>query len=308
MATRPPLHSQATCGNARSQALFLQTIPGRPAHEPAEPAREADERRPLEGLAGAPGPGPTSLDSLLPHNCNKPPERCGRWSLLKVRDDGDGFYYVPLGCGRWNCPRCGPYKAGKLRRGIARAAEEHGLTRFLTLTLDTSGIPDDALVDGGIAYIRDAWRKLRVSLARRAAELGESRCIVFIAFLELQARGVAHLHVLVDRYIPHAWIRDAWVAVGGGRIVDVRHVDLHRVSRYLARYVTQEKLGGLPPGVRRYSTARGIALVRRVASTWSVVRMSLGRIAERVSVLRWPMVGCSADIFGLSALVVARAP
>ena len=53
----------------------------------------------------------------------------------------------------------------------------------------------------GILYLRECWRKMRVSLQRK---LGKS--LTFISVVELHASGVPHLHVLVGSYIPRAWL------------------------------------------------------------------------------------------------------
>ena len=164
---------------------------------------------------------------------------------------------------------------------------------MLTLTLDSKGLSDNDLKDGGIAYIRDAWRKLRVYLTRKYG-----KGIEFIAVVELQKRKVAHLHILVDRFLPHDWVRDAWIAVGGGRIVDIRWVDIHRVSSYLAKYVSKDFMQGLPGRVRRYSVSRGIKLWSRVKSGWSVVSEPLWIIRDkavaegkRISEVSWDDAG-----------------
>lgn len=73
---------------------------------------------------------------------------------------------------------------------------------------------------------------MRVVLARR---FGAS--VNFIVVLEFQKSGLAHLHVLLGVYIPQAWLSEAWQSIGGGRIVDIRFVDVHRVAGYLACYL-----------------------------------------------------------------------
>jgi hypothetical protein len=176
-------------------------------------------------------------------------------TVRSQRDTHGQVTYLAAGCKAWSCNHCGPKKADKLRKAIGRVAEEKKLTRMLTLTLDTKRLNETELRDGGIGYIRKSWGKLRVYLQRKYGQ-----GIDFIAVVEMQKRGVAHLHILVDRFLPHDWVRDAWVAVGGGRIVDVRWVDIHRVSSYLAKYVSKEFAQGLPKGVRRYSVSRGIKL------------------------------------------------
>ncbi len=69
-----------------------------------------------------------------------------------------------------------------------------------------------------------------------------------------------HLHILVDRYIEQAWVKSAWSTLGGGEHVDIRLVDLHRVSRYLSKYLTKDLLLDAPARARRVTVSRGIVL------------------------------------------------
>src|SRR5207253_3520045 len=135
------------------------------------------------------------------------------------------FYRVNCKC--WNCSFCGPRKAKRYKRAIRIAAESHKLTRFVSLTLDPYKINGDP-----VAYLRSTFNKFRTYLKRR---YGQS--ITYIAVLEFQKNGNPHLHLVIDRYVPQKWISESWDSLGGGRIVDIRHVDLHRVSRYLSKYL-----------------------------------------------------------------------
>lgn len=178
------------------------------------------------------------------------------------------WHYARLGCKRWTCPRCGPKKAKRLRKAIIVKATELGLRRFLTLTLN----PATCTPEESIVYIRKCWHKFRTSLKRRYG-----RSITFIAVLELQKSGYAHLHILVDRYMEQRWISEAWQAVGGGRIVDIRLVDIHRIGAYLSKYLTKELLTvALRRRQRRYTTSRNILLfVKSPSGTWAMLRISL---------------------------------
>ncbi len=113
---------------------------------------------------------------------------------------------------------------------------------------------------------------MRVSLKRK---LGSSPS--FIAILELQKSGYAHLHVLVSCYIPQQWISSAWQGVGGGRIVDIRHVDVHRIVPYLAKYLTKELLlTEVSRKARRFTTSRDIRLFEKTTTgTWTLVKYPL---------------------------------
>jgi hypothetical protein len=171
------------------------------------------------------------------------------------------------------------------------AGERH-LTRLATLTLDPSKI---ASGESSIEYIRETWRKMRVSLRRF---LGKP--IEFIAVLELQRSGMAHLHVLVGSYLPQEWLSKAWQGVGGGRVVDIRCVDVHRISAYLSKYLTSRCMTELPAGTRRFSCSRGIVLWARKAdrSGWWLCALpieELRALARNVTDERWEPEVCGLD-------------
>lgn len=182
----------------------------------------------------------------------------------RVAGAGKELYaYAATYCKTWKCEECGPKKAARIRRFIAAAAREHGLNRFLTLTLDPKRVEPG--VDH-VAYLRDTWRKFRVYLKRR-----HGQTVTFIAVMEAHKSGVPHLHVLVDRYIHQKWISNAWSALGGGRIVHIERVkNLGGMGRYLGKYLTKEMLLSARHGVRRYTTSRNIHLgPKRGSGGWT---------------------------------------
>lgn len=223
--------------------------------------------------AGASGGGagaepPPFLDPLR-NNCKRPVGRganCGRWTLMR-QAPGEPLRFVRLDCKTWACAYCGPKKARRAKRAIRDAALRHNLRRFLTLTLDPAKIQGEP-----VRYLRGTFAKVRVYLHKRFG-----RAISYIAILEFQQNGTPHLHVLVDRYIPQPWIASAWQAVGGGRMVDIRYVDLHRVSCYLAKYLTKDLLMSAPPRSRRVTASQSICLYGKRApdGTWRLLRASI---------------------------------
>jgi hypothetical protein len=58
--------------------------------------------------------------------------------------------------------------------------------------------------------------------------------------------------------------------VGGGRIVDIRLVDMHRISRYLSKYLTKELLLSAPKRSRRVTVSRGYAILCQSRATGTV--------------------------------------
>lgn len=204
----------------------------------------------------------SSLD-YIEHNRN----RCGCWTLRgQLKEQGrDYIRYARLGCKRWTCLRCGVRKAKRLRRAIIGTAIEKNLKRFLTLTLD----PKTCTPEESTTYIRQCWNKFRTYLKRK-----HGISVSFITILEFQKNGYAHLHILVDRYIEQSWIKSAWQGVGGGRIVFITQVDLHRIAGYLSKYLTKDLLtNGFKPHQRRYTTSRDIILfVKNSNGIWKLIK------------------------------------
>jgi hypothetical protein len=153
-----------------------------------------------------------------------------------------------------------------VKRAIRRLAEELKLQRFVTLTLDPASIRGNP-----VKYLSGCFADLRVYLRRQHGVAPK-----YIRVLEFQKNGNPHLHILVDRFIPQSWLKAAWTAVGGGRFVDVRFVDIHRVSRYLSKYLTKELLISAPSRSRRVTTAQGMHLFEKKTSDY---RWRLRRVA-----------------------------
>jgi hypothetical protein len=191
---------------------------------------------------------------------------CGSRTFRGLLDDGSEKA-IRGDCKTWVCEYCGPRKAWRYKQAIRAIAERHSLTRFLTLTLDPSKIEGDP-----VRYLRRVFNKFRVSLLRK---FGCS--VTYIAILEFHKSGIPHLHVLINRFILQRWISESWSALGGGEIVDIRFVDVHRISHYLAKYLTKELLMSAPLRSRRVTTSRSIHLLEKKASEtkWVMDRRSI---------------------------------
>ncbi len=198
---------------------------------------------------------------------------CGLGTLVGPLAESQAFGYKRHLCNAYKCPRCRGRKLRHVRGQIAHVATQRKLTRFVTLTLDPARIPSGT---PSHEYLRECWRKMRVYLSRHAG-----RSIEFIAVVELHKSGIAHLHVLVGLYLPQAWLSQAWQSVGGGRIVDIRFVDVQRIAGYLAKYLTKDSLKGLPPGTRLFSCSRGIVLwPKKKSSGWWLSLRSIDELRD----------------------------
>jgi hypothetical protein len=195
-------------------------------------------------------------------------KHCGIWTVWGTTPDGLRQMFHRVNCKCWSCSYCGPRKARRYKYLIQHIAEREGLTRFITLTLDPSLIEGDA-----VRYLRRVFNKFRLYLRRRYGAP-----VKYIAVLEFQKSGIPHLHLLVDQFIHWRWIRSAWSALGGGTFVDIRYVDVHRISRYLSKYLTKELLQSAPARSRRVTTSRTIRLIEKKEDQqgiWNLLKISI---------------------------------
>jgi hypothetical protein len=181
---------------------------------------------------------------------------------------GDGPQkFHRLNCKTWGCPYCGPRKAKRYKYLIGQLAEREQLTRFLTLTLDPAQIQGDS-----VRYLRGVFNKFRLYLRRQYG-----KPVKYIAVLEFHKSGIAHLHLVVDRYIPWEWIKQSWSALGGGNVVFIKYVDAHRISRYLSKYLTKDLLLSAPKRSRRVTTSRSLHLIEKkdADGSWTLFKQSI---------------------------------
>jgi hypothetical protein len=199
---------------------------------------------------------------------------CGVWTVTGYTSDRQRIRFHRVNCKTWGCPFCGPRKAKRYKWAIRHVAEKHQLNKLLTLTLDPQKIEGEP-----VAYLRSVFNKFRTYLKRRYGVSPK-----YIAVLEFQKNGNPHLHLLIDRFIPQQWVSEAWSALGGGRIVDIRYVDLHRISRYLSKYLTKELLLSAPKGARRVTTSRSIHLIEKKEpeTPWVLLRTPISELHRRL--------------------------
>jgi hypothetical protein len=203
---------------------------------------------------------------------------CGNFSVVgPLKGKLGKFGFMCLFCGSYRCNRCRNPKLKKVRSAIARIASEKKLNKMATLTLDRKLIPRGVRTD---RYLRECWRKMRVSLSRK---FGES--VDYVGVLEFTQKGVAHLHLLLGRFIKQDWLSDAWSAVGGGVVVDIRLVDIHRVTAYLSIYLVGDKvkhtLTLLAVRARIFTTSRSIRLwPKKEKGCWWLRRVGLGELYD----------------------------
>jgi len=237
--------------------------------------------REFEGgaLISAEGAVPSLLDSITNNRHTERPDPyarpagrgkyCGRLTIKGIDPKTSRTVYRRINCGSWTCSYCGPRRANRARHAIRNVAEELNLRYFLTLTLDSSKLE---VGEDAVKHMRIVFNKFREYLRRKYGVPPQ-----FICVLEFTQAGRPHLHVLLDRYIPHAWIKKTWDRLGGGHIVFIEQVTVRHVARYLSKYLTKELLLSAPKGTRRITTARTIKLFPKFDSgiSWELIRESI---------------------------------
>lgn len=232
---------------ARTLRTFGLTTPRPPAPQGAA-ARPSLEGSTQEQYAGL------SLQSALKRRSLGNP-KCQRGVVRGVSSDGGHVIIVPVLCGKWDCPYCGPRRLRLVRRGIKSECLRLGLDKMMTLTLPSRYSGD------GFSQLYAAWTLFCKRYRRRFSKSQ----FHFIACVELQpGRKAPHLHVIIRDFIPQRWLSACWASCGGGRIVDIRRRDASHMAEYITDYVTKSFLGDYyPPGLRRFRTSRSVHLFVR---------------------------------------------
>ena len=194
------------------------------------------------------------------------PPVCRRAGIIRgTFSDGSKHIFIRQSCRR--CDWCSERRRKKWLKRIARTAEVHQLTRLLTLTLDPAKLPDPTDIVAISRHLRRTWANFRTYLSR---EYGAS--LRFITVAEAGRRTThLHLHVLLGQFVRQDWISDVWSRLGGGRVVHIRYVDVHNVSRYLAKYVTKDSFPrSLLRRVRQFTASLKTWVdVKKVHTDWS---------------------------------------
>ena len=219
-------------------------------------------------------PNSPFLDQLeINRNTSGRRKHCGRFTVRGQDVKTARTVFCRINCKCWNCSYCAPKKAKRYKRAIREVAERQRLCRFVTLTLDPSKIEGDP-----VRYLNAVFAKLRTYLKRRFRIAP-----TYIRVLEFQKSGNPHFHLLIDRYVEWVWLRDAWETVGGGSFVNIKYVDVHRVSRYLSKYLTKELLLSAPLRSRRVTTSRSIHLFEKqpCETEWQFLRTPILCLYDR---------------------------
>lgn len=173
---------------------------------------------------------------------------------------------MPKGCGKWDCPYCGPRKKKKLLDRVATYFAGHpGECRHLTLTL--SDKYDDE-------QITKAWNRLKASLRKYNIILS------YVWIKEFTIKGRRHMHLLIDQFIPKTLLSRLWYLATNETsfVVQINRRPIYNAAGYISKYVTKDVQNEtrFKHKERRYGFSRTMCLPKKVKTGEWAFEMDYG--------------------------------
>jgi len=132
-------------------------------------------------------------------------------------------------CNSYFCETCALRKKRKLQKRLKRL-KINGRLRFLTLTLSTVDFTPEQALNNISSFFNDFCHRLR----------DRGYKFQFFKIIELSKKDQAHLHVLINCFIPRITVLMLWKSITGSYIVDIRAVNSHeKAVEYLTKYMTK---------------------------------------------------------------------
>lgn len=147
-----------------------------------------------------------------------------------------------VACKMRNCPVCSVILRLQLMERVKHFFSDDEQLRFMTLT---KSINDNA-------DIMTHWHTLMVDLKRKFPGLKG------FWVKEYTKRGKAHLHMIVNRYIPQEWLSERWYEIT--RTSYIVHIeamsDIKNPAAYMLKYMTKAMQANYQKGERIYGFFR----------------------------------------------------
>src|SRR4051812_15761180 len=140
-----------------------------------------------QGPSGREASVPSSLVKQKINRNNPRGKHCGRFTVAGTDPKVSRTHFRRVYCKCWDCSYCGPRRARRAKASLQRHAEQHRLSRFITLTVDPSKLHRAAPVP----YINECFGKFRIYLKRKYGIAP-----TYIRVLEFHKSGLPHFHIL----------------------------------------------------------------------------------------------------------------
>lgn len=149
--------------------------------------------------------------------------------IEKIHSKETTIKIIPCKCHSYFCEKCSKIKRMNLLSRLKKCFNENDY-RFLTLTLDQNKYtPIEAI--NNISHFFELLRK-RLKY--------ENYNFNYFKIVELQKNNIAHLHIILNMYIPNDLIKKHWLDITGSPIIKINKIDsIGKLSVYLLKYLSK---------------------------------------------------------------------
>ncbi|NMB91840.1 hypothetical protein GYA37_03270 [candidate division WWE3 bacterium] len=193
---------------------------------------------------------------------SEPTSFCRSMKTAKVRIKENGIIrdvkFYRMFCNSWNCPTCCKRKANMVRREIIEVSGLNNLYYHLVFTLDGTKIPyeyKNSELNDTHKYITKIFNHFLTLLRREKRDYVKKKTgqikhfdysqlekeLKYIWIIEFQKDTKnAHMHILLNQFLPIEVIRDLWMHVGGGVEMFIERVKTVKgLSIYVTKYISK---------------------------------------------------------------------
>ncbi len=193
---------------------------------------------------------------------SEPTSFCRSMKTAKVRIKESGeirdVKFYRMFCNSCNCPTCCKRKANMVRREIIEVSGLNNLYYHLVFTLDGTKIPyeyKNSEVNDTHKYITKIFNHFLTLLRRERRDYVKKKTgqvkhfdysqlekeLKYIWIIEFQKDTKnAHMHILLNQFLPIEVIRDLWTHVGGGVEMFIERVKTVKgLSIYVTKYISK---------------------------------------------------------------------
>lgn len=125
-------------------------------------------------------------------------------SLLFNHETGEAYR---VGCKRYDCPVCGPYRAFRLKKALKSYLKKWSVIRMMTLTYRTT-LFRDALQCANLSS--KIFARFTTNLRRHSKASPREKGMQYVKVAEFTKNGFLHYHILIDRYVRWEVCIEAW--------------------------------------------------------------------------------------------------
>lgn len=162
---------------------------------------------------------------LRTNNCKNTATFCFKQPSINKLEVVKTFFH----CSSYFCDTCAKRKQRKLQNRL-KNLKINGRLRFLTLTLSTNDYTPEESLSKISEMFNDFCHRLR--------HLGYK--FQFFKIIELTKHHQAHLHILINCFLPRVTVLMLWKSITGSYMVDIREVKSHKKAvEYLTKYMTK---------------------------------------------------------------------